>query len=69
MVCCTRYCAAEAQFDRKVAERDLRRYRCRGADPITKLMLTELRRWPLQGTDISLQPRRSSGCAKKQVLT
>jgi 2-polyprenyl-3-methyl-5-hydroxy-6-metoxy-1,4-benzoquinol methylase len=52
MVCCTRYCAAEAQFDRKVAERDLRRYRRRGADAITKLMLTELRRWPLRGADI-----------------
>ncbi len=52
MACCTRYCAAEAQFDRKVAERDLRRYRRRGADGITRLMLTELRRWPLQGADI-----------------
>lgn len=52
MAFCTRYCAAEAQFDRKVAERDLRRYRRRGADSITRLMLTELRRWPLQGADI-----------------
>jgi magnesium-protoporphyrin O-methyltransferase len=52
MVCCTRYCAAEAQFNRKVATRDLRRYQRRGAAAITKLMLTELRRWPLQGADI-----------------
>jgi hypothetical protein len=52
MVCCTRYCAAEAQFDRKVAESDLRRYRRRGADPITKLLLRELRRWPLQGASL-----------------
>lgn len=52
MVCCTRYCAAEAQFDRRVAERDLRRYRQRGADVITKLMLRELRRWPLEGGDL-----------------
>jgi 2-polyprenyl-3-methyl-5-hydroxy-6-metoxy-1,4-benzoquinol methylase len=52
MVCCTRYCAAEAQFDRKVAERDLRRYRRRGADPITKLLLNELRRWPMQGASL-----------------
>jgi 2-polyprenyl-3-methyl-5-hydroxy-6-metoxy-1,4-benzoquinol methylase len=52
MVCCTRYCAAETQFDRKVAERDLQRYRRRGADAITKLMLTELRSWPLQGGDL-----------------
>jgi len=52
MVCCARYCAAEAQFDRKRAERDLRRYRRRGADKITKLLLTELRRWPLQGASI-----------------
>ena len=49
MVCCTRYCAAEAQFNRKVAERDLRLYRRRGADATTRLMLAELRRWPLEG--------------------
>jgi 2-polyprenyl-3-methyl-5-hydroxy-6-metoxy-1,4-benzoquinol methylase len=49
MVCCTRYCAAEAQFNRKVAERNLRRYRRRGADATTRLMLAELRRWPLEG--------------------
>jgi 2-polyprenyl-3-methyl-5-hydroxy-6-metoxy-1,4-benzoquinol methylase len=49
MVCCTGYCAAEAQFDRKVAERDLRRYRRRGADATTRLMLAELRRCPLEG--------------------
>jgi len=52
MVCCTRYCAAEAQFDNKVAERDLRRYRRSGADAITQLMLSEPRRWPLQGVDL-----------------
>jgi len=52
MSCCTRYCAAEAQFNRKVADRDLRRYRRRGADATTRLLLTELRRWPLQGRSI-----------------
>jgi len=52
MVCCTGYCAAEAQFDRKVAERDLRRYRRRGADVTTRLMLAELRRWPLEGRHV-----------------
>jgi 2-polyprenyl-3-methyl-5-hydroxy-6-metoxy-1,4-benzoquinol methylase len=49
MVCCTGYCAAEAQFNRKVAERDLRRYGRRGADATTRLILAELRRWPLEG--------------------
>jgi 2-polyprenyl-3-methyl-5-hydroxy-6-metoxy-1,4-benzoquinol methylase len=49
MVCCTGYCAAEAQFNHKRAERDLRRYRRRGADATTRLMLAELRRWPLEG--------------------
>ena len=49
MVCCTGYCAAEAQFNQKRAERDLRRYRRRGADATTRLMLEELRRWPLKG--------------------
>lgn len=52
MACCSRYCAAEAQFDHKVAGRDLQRYRRRGPDAITKLLLTELRRWPLQGGDL-----------------
>ena len=52
MACCTQYRAAEAQFNRKVAERDLRRYRRCGAGAITKLMVTELRRWPLQGAGI-----------------
>jgi 2-polyprenyl-3-methyl-5-hydroxy-6-metoxy-1,4-benzoquinol methylase len=49
MVCCTGYCAAEAQFNHKRAERDLRRYRRRGANDTTRLMLAELRRWPLEG--------------------
>ena len=49
MGCCTGYCAAEAQFNQKRAERDLRRYRRRGADATTRLMLEELRRWPLKG--------------------
>jgi len=49
MACCTGYCAAEVQFNHKMAERDLRRYRRRGADATTRLMLAELRRWPLEG--------------------
>ena len=32
-----------------MAERDLRRYRRHGADATTRLLLTELRRWPLEG--------------------
>jgi hypothetical protein len=49
MVCCTGYCAAEAQFNHKVAKRDLRRYRRRGADATTRLLLAELRPRPLEG--------------------
>jgi 2-polyprenyl-3-methyl-5-hydroxy-6-metoxy-1,4-benzoquinol methylase len=49
MACCTRYCAAETQFDRKRAEGDLRRYRRRGADVTTRLLLEEIRRRPLEG--------------------
>ena len=53
MTCCSGYCAAEAQFTRKVAERDIRRYRRRGPDKVTKLLLNELRRWPLlQGASL-----------------
>jgi len=46
--CCGRYSAAEKHFDRKVAERDLRRYRHKGAQGITRTLLTELRHWSLQ---------------------
>ena len=46
-MCCTGYCAA--QVDSKVAKRDLRRYRRRGADATTRLMLAEIRRLPLEG--------------------
>lgn len=52
MTCCNQYCAAEKQFDGKRAERDLQRYRRRGPDAVTRLMLAELRRWPLQGEDL-----------------
>jgi SAM-dependent methyltransferase len=52
MVGCARYCAAEAQFDHKVAERDLRRYRRRGPDVTSRLILAELRRWPLEGRQL-----------------
>jgi SAM-dependent methyltransferase len=52
MVGCKRYCAAEAQFDRKRAERDLRRYRRGGPDATTRLILAELRRWPLEGRQL-----------------
>src|SRR5215467_6870364 len=49
MACCSRYCAAEAHFGKEIAEGDLKSYRRRGADGITRVMLSELRRWPLQG--------------------
>jgi 2-polyprenyl-3-methyl-5-hydroxy-6-metoxy-1,4-benzoquinol methylase len=52
MACCTRYCAAETQFSKKVADRDLRRYRRRGATGITKLLLAELKLWPLQNKEL-----------------
>lgn len=49
MTCCTGYCAAQTQFDGKRAEQDLRRYRRRGADLTTRLLLEELQRQPLEG--------------------
>lgn len=52
MTCCTQYCAAESQFNHKMAERELRRYRRRGAGATTRLMLAELRRWPLEGRQL-----------------
>ena len=52
MICGTRYCAAEAHFNTKIAERDLRRYRRRGAEGITRIMLAELRRLPIGGKQL-----------------
>lgn len=49
MTCCTGHCAAAAFFDPKVAQRDLRRYQRRGPDSWTRVLLSELRRQPLQG--------------------
>jgi magnesium-protoporphyrin O-methyltransferase len=49
MTCCTGHCAAALFFDPKVAQRDLRRYQRRGPDPWTRVLLSELRRQPLQG--------------------
>ena len=49
MACRAGYCAAETQFGGKRAEQDLRRYRRRGADLTTRLLLEELQRQPLEG--------------------
>jgi SAM-dependent methyltransferase len=49
MTCCTGPCAAAAQFDPKMAECDLRRYQRHGPDTSTRMLLSELRRWPLEG--------------------
>jgi 2-polyprenyl-3-methyl-5-hydroxy-6-metoxy-1,4-benzoquinol methylase len=45
-------CAAENQFGPKRAERDLLRYRRRGPDTVTRVMLGQLRRWPLQNKQL-----------------
>jgi magnesium-protoporphyrin O-methyltransferase len=52
VTCCTRYCEAEEQFNVKVAERDLKRYRRGRANPITRRLVAELRRYPLQGEQL-----------------
>jgi SAM-dependent methyltransferase len=49
MTCCTGSCAAAGFFGPKIAQWDLRRYQRRGPDRITRLLLAELRRWPLAG--------------------
>lgn len=49
MTCCNGPCAAAAHFNPKKADRDLRRYQRQGPDATTRMLLTELRRWPLQG--------------------
>src|SRR5262245_26429999 len=52
MDCCAHCAGIGSVFDRKVAEADLRRYRRRGPDPSTRLILEELRRQPLDGTHL-----------------
>jgi 2-polyprenyl-3-methyl-5-hydroxy-6-metoxy-1,4-benzoquinol methylase len=49
MPCCLGPCAAANHFDPDVADRDLRRYQHHGPDVSTRILLSELRRWPLQG--------------------
>jgi SAM-dependent methyltransferase len=49
VTCCNGPCAAAAHFNPKKADADLRRYQRHGPDPSTRMLLTELRRWPLQG--------------------
>jgi magnesium-protoporphyrin O-methyltransferase len=49
MTCCTGSCAAASHFNSQKADRDLRRYQRHGPDPSTRMLLSQLRRWPLQG--------------------
>jgi len=49
MACCAHCRAADTQFDARRAERDLRQYKRRGVDAVTKLMLSELQRRPMPG--------------------
>src|SRR5262249_20213355 len=49
MACCAHCRAADTQFDARRAERDLRQYKRRGVDAVTKLMLSELQRRPMSG--------------------
>ena len=52
MNCCPHCEDARGVFCPERAEADLRRYRRKGPDPSTRLMLEELRRLPLEGTTL-----------------
>lgn len=52
MDCCAHCAATEQVIGPKTAEADLRRYRRRGPDPSTCLILEELRRLPLAGVSL-----------------
>jgi|SRR5262245_27405167 len=52
MDCCAHCSATDRVFDARTAEADLRRYRRRGPDPSTRLMLEELQRWPVDGASL-----------------
>ena len=49
MTCCSGHCAAGDFFSSRMAARDLRRYKRRGPDTSTRMLLSELRRLPLRG--------------------
>jgi SAM-dependent methyltransferase len=49
MTCCTGPCAAASHFNLNKAERDLRRYQRHGPDLSTRMLVSQLRRLPLQG--------------------
>jgi len=49
MTCCPGPCAAASFFGPEIAQWDLRRYQRRGPEKITRLLLEELRRTPLNG--------------------
>jgi len=52
MNCCAHCGAVETVFGPKAAEDDLRRYRRKGPDPSTRLILEELRRMRLEGASL-----------------
>ena len=52
MSCCAHCCAAQTKFDSKRAAHDLRQYKRHGADAVTQLILAELQRRPLKGSDL-----------------
>ena len=52
MTCCASHCAAAGFFDSRIADRDLRRYQRRGPDASTRMLLAELRRWPLEDLEL-----------------
>jgi magnesium-protoporphyrin O-methyltransferase len=52
MPCCTRYCAAETHFGKERAQGDLRDYQLKGAQGITRIMVEELKRLPLEGKQL-----------------
>jgi len=52
MSCGTHCCAAQSQFDSKRAARDLRQYRRKGADAVTRLIIAELEQRPMQGREL-----------------
>jgi magnesium-protoporphyrin O-methyltransferase len=50
--CCPSASSPFVQFDRSLAQGDLRRYRRRGPDPTTRLLLSELHGWSLKDATV-----------------
>ena len=61
-------CAANQQFDDRIARRDLRRYQRRGPDPVTRQLLAAIRQSPLPDSPTVLDVGGGVGAIHHELL-